>query len=54
MVMIETAGVEDGGWDCPEDHTSFAGPCTCQHESKQHGWTGCDVEGCGCEAHWEE
>lgn len=46
--------MEDEEWDCPEDHVTFAGPCTCEHEPEQHGWTGCDAEGCECEAHWEE
>lgn len=38
----------------PEDHVSFVGPCTCLHEREQHGWGMCDVEGCDCEAGWEE
>lgn len=38
----------------PEDNVTFAGPCDCGHEQEQHGWTGCDVEGCKCPAHWEE
>lgn len=38
----------------PEDHVSFVGSCTCTHEKEQHGWGSCDVEGCECEAGWEE
>lgn len=40
--------------DLPEDHVSFVGPCECDHEPGQHGWTGCDVPGCPCSAAWEE
>lgn len=32
----------------------FVGPCTCEHEDEQHGWSGCDVDGCECDAGWEE
>ena len=32
----------------------FYGPCTCEHEQEEHGWDGCSVDGCECEAHWEE
>lgn len=28
--------------------------CTCDHEPEQHSWGGCVVEGCPCEAAWEE
>jgi hypothetical protein len=38
----------------PEDHAHFAGPCTCVHEDDDHGWGGCGVDGCDCEAGWEE
>lgn len=44
----------DDEWDCPEDHVTFAGPCTCAHEPEHHTWGSCDVEGCACEAGWEE
>jgi len=37
-----------------EYSTYFAGPCTCDHEEDAHGWGSCDVEGCTCEAGWEE
>jgi len=32
----------------------FVGPCTCDHEPEDHGWGKCDVEGCDCEAGWED
>lgn len=38
----------------PEDFVHFAGVCTCEHEPKEHGWGSCDVDGCECEAGWEE
>ena len=37
---------------CPEDNAYLA-DCTCDHSEKEHGWTGCEVEGCNCEGHWE-
>lgn len=40
--------------DLPEDHVGFVGPCTCAHTEEEHGWGSCDVEGCTCEAGWEE
>ena len=33
---------------------AFVGLCTCDHERDEHGWGSCDVEGCDCEAGWEE
>lgn len=42
---------EDGLW---EDSAHFCGHCTCEHEDEEHGWGSCDVEGCPCEAGWEE
>lgn len=33
---------------------SFEGPCTCEHTPGEHGWVGCKVDGCACDAHWEE
>ena len=45
---------DDNEWDCQEDSVSFVGPCTCEHEPEEHGWIGCNVEGCDCEAHFEE
>lgn len=40
--------------DEPFEYITFAGPCTCDHEPEEHGWGSCDVEGCECEAGWEE
>lgn len=37
-----------------EGELSFCGPCTCEHELEEHGYIFCNVEGCKCEAHWEE
>ena len=37
-----------------EECTSFVGPCSCDHEDEQHGWGSCSVDGCECEAGWEE
>jgi hypothetical protein len=28
--------------------------CTCFHESDEHGWSECNVEGCTCEGGWTE
>jgi hypothetical protein len=28
--------------------------CICEHDSEEHGWTCCEVDGCECEGHWEE
>lgn len=28
--------------------------CTCDHDEEEHGWVRCEVEGCACEAHFEE
>lgn len=28
--------------------------CKCEHESEDHGWDGCKIEGCACDASWEE
>ena len=39
--------VEDG-------EAYFIGPCTCDHDEGEHGWGACDVDGCECEAGWEE
>jgi hypothetical protein len=41
-------------WDIPEDHIGFYGPCICEHDEEAHGWGSCDVDGCTCEAGWEE
>lgn len=38
----------------PEYEASFRGPCTCDHEPEDHSWGQCGVEGCACEAGWEE
>lgn len=37
-----------------EEHIYFVGPCSCDHEPGEHGWGQCDVEGCECNAGWEE
>lgn len=42
---------EGGDW---EEYTSFVGPCTCDHETEEHGWGSCDVDDCDCDAGWEE
>lgn len=38
----------------PEDLAYFEGPCTCEHGPGEHGWDGCNVEGCECEGSWTE
>ena len=38
----------------PEDSVTFEGPCTCEHDPSEHGWTGCNEPGCECEARWSE
>ena len=40
--------------ELPEDHIYFEGPCTCEHEREEHGYGGCDVDDCSCEAAWAE
>lgn len=45
---------DDAEESCPEEQVTFVGPCTCTHEPEQHGWGSCGVEGCECEAGWEE
>lgn len=37
----------------PEDHCYLEGECTCQGHDGPHGWTGCEVDSCNCERHWE-
>lgn len=44
----------DDGDEWPEEQAYFTGECTCDHETEEHGWGSCDVEGCECEAGWEE
>jgi hypothetical protein len=36
-----------------EEHATFVG-CTCEHDTDEHGWGSCNVEGCLCEGGWEE
>jgi hypothetical protein len=46
----------DDSWDDYESQFMFPcdGPeCTCEHETVDHGYTGCDMNGCPCEARWE-
>lgn len=43
---------DDEEWG--EEAVYFEGPCTCDHETGEHGWGSCDVEGCDCEAGWTE
>ncbi len=35
------------------DSITFVG-CNCPHDSEEHGWGCCNVEGCKCEGGWEE
>jgi hypothetical protein len=37
-----------------EYSVSWGGTCVCDHEADEHGWGSCDVDGCPCEAGWEE
>jgi hypothetical protein len=37
-----------------EGAATFAGDCTCEHEWDEHGWGECAVDGCECEAGWDE
>lgn len=30
--------------------TRFIGLCECDHEMTEHGWCGCDADGCDCDA----
>ena len=45
---------DDDESECPEEQIYFGGTCTCQHDHEDHGWGHCSVEGCDCEAGWEE
>lgn len=29
-------------------------PCTCAHGEADHGYGGCEADGCTCVGHWEE
>jgi hypothetical protein len=43
--------------DCEDEEYEYNATfvdCTCDHESTEHGWGSCDVEGCLCEGGWEE
>lgn len=40
--------------DEDEQATYLEGPCTCLHPLEDHGWGGCGVDGCPCEAGWTE
>lgn len=49
---------DDSGdsWDGYESQFMFPGTgpdCSCDHETIEHGYAGCEVEGCPCEASWE-
>jgi hypothetical protein len=54
-----TGVTEDYDGDSWEDYSSqfmFPGDgpeCTCDHETVDHGYGGCDADGCPCEARWE-
>lgn len=52
--MSDDDSDDDKDDSSPEDHVSFAGPCTCDHAIEEHGWGQCNVEGCECAAGWEE
>lgn len=47
-------GDEEEGEEWGEEWVGFFGPCTCEHSEEEHGWGSCDVDGCDCEAGWEE
>lgn len=49
--MNEPEELEEQYYD-PDPH--FAGHCSCEHYKGQHSWGSCGVEGCDCEAGWEE
>ncbi len=41
--------------DFQDDNAFFdSASCECEHLADDHGWLGCEVEGCPCEARWEE
>jgi hypothetical protein len=40
--------------DHVEYQPEFVGPCTCDHDTDDHGWSECNIEGCKCEAFWSE
>lgn len=39
--------------DYPDEQVYFT-DCTCDHESDEHGWGSCNVDGCPCEGGWSE
>ena len=56
---MQVQGVSEDYEDSWDDYSSafmFPGDdqeCTCEHETIEHGYGSCDVDGCPCEAHWE-
>lgn len=42
---------DDEDYEFPEDNACLE-ECTCDHDSDDHGWGECEVEGCDCEGHW--
>ena len=53
------AGDEDDIWEDYSSEFMFPSedePCTCAdqgHDATQHGYSGCEVEGCTCQAYWQ-
>lgn len=46
--------VDDELGEPEEAQVSFVGPCSCEHDADEHGWSGCNIEDCLCDASWEE
>lgn len=46
---VEEVSEED--YDSYDPH--FTGNCICAHETFDHGYGGCNVDDCNCEAVWE-
>jgi hypothetical protein len=55
-LMSETDEDESGGWDGYSSQFMFPAEgteCTCDHETVEHGYSGCDAGECPCDAYWE-
>jgi hypothetical protein len=46
-----------GEWEDYDSQFMFPGEdgpeCSCEHETVEHGYSSCEVDGCPCEARWE-
>ena len=53
---MQVQDVSEDSWDDYSSQFMFPGydtDCTCEHETVDHDYSRCGVDGCPCEAHWE-